>query len=310
MNRFTKVLRQYLLLSFSFIFVATGWGKVIASQDSSLNHTDPKTGWRQGHWIIRNSERHLPGYTDQDKIEEGNYRDNLKQGIWMQYFPGGMIKNKITFKDNRPDGYTVTYFENGKVNEEGIWKNNRWVGNYKLNYENGTVQHEFHYNSTGKRDSLNKYYYPNGQLMIEGNWTNGKQSGLTTEYYDDGTIKAKEVFKDGNLDPAQSQTFAPKSAKSTAVVTPVITNAPKQSVTTIKPDETPNIGQKAVNGNGAMTLYNKNKQIVKEGVFRSYQLMEGKEYIYNQNGILQRIAVYKDGQYVGDAPITEEDKKN
>lgn len=309
MNRFTIVFRQYLLVSFSIFFLNTGWGMGVSSQDSNLNYTDSR-GWRQGHWIIRNSDKHLPGYNESDKIEEGNYKDNLKQGIWIQYFPGGMIKNKITFKDNRPDGYTVTYFENGKVNEEGIWRNNRWVGNYKLNYENGTVQHEFHYNESGKRDSLNKYYYPNGQLMIAGSWVNGKQSGVTTEYYDDGSIKAKEVFKDGNIDPSQSQTFAPKSAKSNDVVNPVITNAPKQSVAVIKPDETPNIGQKAVNGNGSMTLYNKNKQIVKEGMFRSYQLMDGKEYIYNQNGILQRIAVYKDGQYVGDAPMTEEDKKN
>jgi hypothetical protein len=31
--------------------------------------------------------------------------------------------------------------------------------------------------------------------------------------------------------------------------------------------------------------------------------MEGKGYIYDKNGILMRITVYKKGVYAGDAPI-------
>jgi antitoxin component YwqK of YwqJK toxin-antitoxin module len=307
MNKITTKFRRYVTTMAAIFILTSVWGKILNGQDS-LNITDAK-GWKQGHWIILNDSKHLPGYSDKEKVEEGNYKDNLKQGIWIQYFPGGLIKNKITFKDNRPDGYTVTYFENGKVNEEGIWRNNRWVGNYRLNYENGNVQHEFHYSEGGKRDSNNKYYYPNGKLMIDGSWVNGKQAGVTTEYYDDGTIKAKEIFNDGNLDPSQSQTFAPKSAKTTDVVNPVITDAPKQSTTIIKTDETTNLGEKAINGEGKMKLYNKNKQLVKDGIFHNYQLVYGKEYIYNKDGILQKIAVYKGGVYQGDAPITEEDKK-
>ena len=36
------------------------------------------------------------------------------------------------------------------------------------------------------------------------------------------------------------------------------------------------------------------------GEFKDNRLMNGKWYIYDDNGILLRIAVYKDGIYVGD----------
>ena len=55
--------------------------------------------------------------------------------------------------------------------------------------------------------------------------------------------------------------------------------------------------------NGQNITYNKNKQITKDGLFKDNRLMEGKAYQYDENGLLQRISVYKNGQYIGDAPI-------
>ena len=55
--------------------------------------------------------------------------------------------------------------------------------------------------------------------------------------------------------------------------------------------------------NGQNITYNKNKQITKDGVFKDNRLMDGKSYIYDSNGLLQRISVYKNGFYVGDAPM-------
>lgn len=293
---------------FSVLILNASLASISGGQDTT-GYVDAN-GLKQGHWTILNSTKHLPGYGDKDKIEEGNYKDNLKQGIWIQYYPGGAIKNKITFKDNRPDGYTVSYFENGKVCEEGIWKNNRWTGDYKLYYENGVIQHQFHYNDNGKRDGDQKYFYPNGKVMIDGAWTGGKQSGVTTEYYDDGTVKATEVFNNGSLDASKSQTFPPKSNKTSDNTTAVAAaSAPKTTTTTVKSDEKPNIQDKLFTGEGYWKLYNKNKQIAKDGYFHNGHLTDGKDYIYDSNGLLMRIAVYKAGVYQGDAPITEEDRK-
>ena len=73
----------------------------------------------------------------------------------------------------------------------------------------------------------------------------------------------------------------------------------------LKPDEKPNgaTTKGPMVLNGPNITYNKNKQITKDGVFKDNRLMDGKNYIYDENGILQRISVYKNGIYVGDAPI-------
>lgn len=257
-------------------------------------------GKKQGKWILLG--KHKPGtcYQPDQKVEEGKYQDNRKLGIWVEYFCNGNMKNKLTFVNGRPDGYAIMYHENGKISEEGNWKNQRWVGNYKLYYENGQVQHEFVFNPTGKREGAQKYFYENGQVAIEGNFANGKESGLIKEYHENGDIKAEKNYADGNVDVASIKEFAPKKPMVKKSDEPA-DNAPKITVTK---DETPNEAAKKTAGplvlNGPYTLYNKSKQITKDGVFKDNRFMEGKAYMYDENGILTRVAVYKNGIYVGD----------
>ena len=75
-------------------------------------------------------------------------------------------------------------------------------------------------------------------------------------------------------------------------------------VASVAPDETlqdPNQKLPTVL-NGYYVLYNKSRKVTKEGTFKDNRLMEGKNYLYNQqNGNLMQIEVYKDGFYVGDA---------
>ena len=50
-------------------------------------------------------------------------------------------------------------------------------------------------------------------------------------------------------------------------------------------------------------LYNVNKQISEDGEFKEGKLLNGKKYIYDKNGLLEKIGIYKEGKYVGDAEI-------
>jgi len=62
------------------------------------------------------------------------------------------------------------------------------------------------------------------------------------------------------------------------------------------------IFSKPFNGEGYMQVYREDKKISKEGVFHKYRLTEGRYYIYDENEVLQRIALYKDGKYIADKP--------
>jgi antitoxin component YwqK of YwqJK toxin-antitoxin module len=260
-------------------------------------------GKKQGKWIIKG--KHKPGtcFAAEQKIEEGKYSDNRKFGKWLEFYCNGNMKNQLTFQNGRPDGYAIMYHENGKISEEGNWRNNRWVGAYKLYYENGQPQHEFNFNTTGKREGPVKYFYENGQLAIEGNFQNGKEAGVIKEYHENGDLKAEKTYNDGNVDVASIKEYEPKK--------PIVKskdeqldNAPK---IVLKADEKPN----GVTTKGPMVLngqnitYNKFKLITKDGFFKDNRLMDGKAYIYDDNGILQRISVYRNGLYVGDTPIED-----
>ena len=78
-------------------------------------------------------------------------------------------------------------------------------------------------------------------------------------------------------------------------------NAPAAPV--VEKDEKPLDAKGPMVLNGKHTLYNKSKQVTKDGVFKDNRLMEGKAYIYNDNGILERISVYKNGSYAGDTEV-------
>ena len=289
-----------LILFFITCKIAIAQSYELLNNDT-INFTDA-LGKRQGKWIITNKLLHKPEYTEDQKVEEGKYTDSKKMGKWLEYYPNNNVKSKITYENNRPSGYAILYHDNGKIKEEGLWKNNRWVGDYKLYYENGQVQQEFNFNASGKREGVQKYYYENGQMMIEGNWAEGKEAGLVKEYYENGDIKAEKNFNGGNLDPATTKTYEPKKPIVAKAEEPALKNAAPPVV--VQKGEKDNLG-KAFNGEGYWKLYNANKQVSKDGTFAKNRLIDGKVYHYSSDGILTRIAVYKDGKYVGDAVIQE-----
>lgn len=261
-------------------------------------------GKKQGHWVITNKVLNQPCYEMDQKVKEGKYEDSKKTGFWLEYFCNKVLKSKIEYKDNRPNGYAILYHDNGKIKEEGLWKNNRWIGDYKLYFSNGQVQQAFTFNSVGKREGPQKYYYENGQLMIEGVWDQGKESGTVTEYYANGDLRSQKTYNGGNLDAESVKTYAPKKPV-VEVQKEIMVEAPEEEPVVEVKEEKDNLG-KVFNGEGYWKLYNQNKQVTKDGIFKKNRLMDGKAYFYNSDGILTRIAVYKKGKYIGDSVMEEE----
>ena len=292
--------KALLILFFIVCKLAIPQSTAMINGKDTLNYTD-SAGKKQAKWVILGKDAHKPEYKDDQKVEEGRYIDSKKTGIWKEYYPNDNMKSAITYENNRPSGYAKMYHDNGKIKEEGMWKNNRWVGDYKLYYDNGQVQQAFAFDATGKRAGKQTYFYENGQTMIEGNWDGGKEAGVVTEFYENGDKKSEKNFNGGVIDPATSKTYEPKKA--------MVKDAPEpaKAAPPIVPDvvkEKPNL-KTPFNGEGYWKLYNANKQVSKDGTFSKSRLMDGKVYFYSPDGILNRIAVYKDGKYVGDAVIED-----
>ena len=262
-------------------------------------------GRKVGAWVITGAESSKPGYAASAKVEEGNYENGRKVGMWKMYYPSGKIKSEITYISGRPKGPYKTYYENGNVEEQGNWALNKQTGNFKRYHENGKISQDFTFNASGKRDGPQKYYHENGQLMIEGNWNGGKEDGEVKEYFEDGSVKSVRVFNGGQMDASKS-TFKEPASKSVAVKVepePVkdASNKVKTSVKVTASTAKPNTGY--FDGNGQHTLYNRNKQILQKGLFKDGRLYDGKFYKYDRNGLLTNVEIYQAGKYIGEGVI-------
>lgn len=286
----------FIPILFFFSVALTAQAQIVVGKDT-VNKVDP-TGKKFGKWIVFGKEKQGDCYQPTQKVEEGKYKENRKTDIWIMYYCNGLPKNKITYTNGRPDGYAIMYHDNGKIAEEGNWKNNRWVGEMKQYYANGEVQHEFKFNEGGKRDGQQTYKYENGQVAVQGNFKEGKEAGVIKEFYEDGKLKAEKTYNNGNVDVASIKTYENKDK---VVKKDVIKNAPAPPV--VEKDEKTLDAKGPTVLNGKHTLYNKNKQISKDGIFKDNRLMDGKAYVYDENGILERVSVYKNGSYAGDTEV-------
>ncbi|MDQ3109679.1 MAG: hypothetical protein M3R17_07260 [Bacteroidota bacterium] len=274
------------------------------SQDPATeNYTGPD-GKRQGHWVIRGKMQNDKSYSDEAKVEEGNYKDSQKTGIWKQYYPSGKNKSEFTFVNNRPNGHAIKYNENGTKAEEGNWVGVRWVGEYHLYYEDGTERQSFTYNAIGQRDGKQVYKNPNGTLAIEVNLKAGKEEGWKKEYDANGKLIRETYYNGGVIDPSKTKEFATTATIEKAPEDPTVNAAEKPPVATAS--ERPPSGE--FTGEGFHTLY-RNGQITQKGTFHLKKLVDGECRIYDNNGMLIQIKMYKSGKYVGDAPIPADANK-
>jgi antitoxin component YwqK of YwqJK toxin-antitoxin module len=257
-------------------------------------------GKRQGHWVITGAMKNDRDYAPGAKVEEGDYHDGLKVGVWITYFPNGYRKSEFTFVNNRPNGPAVIYFENGKKAEEGTWVVNRWVGEYHLYYEDGTERQHFNYSQVGQREGKQVYRNPDGSLQIVVEMKGGKENGWKREYDENGNLVRETYFNNGVIDNSKTREYA-KAKPSQAPEDPAA--APRQE-TPPPPPAAPSDW----NGNGPYTLM-KNGQVSQKGTFHNYRLVDGEARFYDSNGMLVQIKIYKNGKYAGDAPIPADANK-
>lgn len=294
-QQFPKLLLFTLFGFFSALCVAS---------DGELNKVDDQ-GQRQGYWVVKGEMLSDKAYKPQDKVEEGNYKDNRKEGLWKKYWPGGKLRNEINYQSGKPEGEYKLYFENGQLEEHGIWKGNKNTGEFKRYYTNGNPQQHFAFAENGKRNGTQKYYHENGKMALEVSIVNGAESGVSKRYNPDGTLAEEKIFENGVLKQGSTKKHKEIKKEAIAKADPYDKKIGKSSVVT--EDKT----NKAVifKPNGFNTLYDKNGNVTQSGEFVEGRLYDGKWYRYNADGLMIRIEIYKGGKYIGTGVISDEEQK-
>lgn len=252
--------------------------------------TDPKLG-KHGYWIFYGADRPDLGIPAQGKVEEGYYYKDRKEGMWIRYHEDGVTpKLKGMYVNNRPHGCYEKFYPSGQLRESGNFMKNVWRDSVKRYFENGQLEYEAWYNENGREEGRVNYFYVNGQLEITYVADNG--SPMHNEYYD--TLGNLIPHYHGPVVDYIPIEYAPVSAiksplKDTTVQrvpAPVIVNPPES----FKP-------------NSYNKVYNDDGEIWQDGMFKEGQLWDGKVYVYDRDGILVNVRVFKSGLYHSDGQL-------
>ncbi len=253
---------------------------------------------KQGLWFYKDKKT--------GKIKSiGNYANGKRTGLWIKFRPDGSKLSEFHYIKAKKIGLAKTYYTGGKLQEEGYWKVDTWLGNYYYYYPNGKLCYEWFYDKAGNRTGEQKYFHENGKLKIEGNWVKGKRNGMLKEYYEDGSLKSEKKFVDGEMDTLHVKNYKPAEKHAETTVSTVTTTTEKINKNEHKinpPHDHMNTG--VFNPNGYNKLYNiKNKKLEKDGLFKNGRLYTGKHFIYNEEGKVIRILIYKDGKRIKDVKL-------
>jgi antitoxin component YwqK of YwqJK toxin-antitoxin module len=283
----------YTFLFLGFIFNSTAFAGIY--QDEKINKKDSK-GKKQGKWIYFGKDRPEEGYPASGKVEEGAYKDDRKEGVWIKYYNDGVTPRlKGEYVNNRPQGSYVKIYPNGKVKEVGTFERNQYKDSLVRFYDNGVKEYEAKFNDSGKEQGSVKYYFANGQLEFEYISQNGKPVGKATRYYENGDIKESIVYAaDGSVEKSDQKEMVNPTVKI------VETNVSRETAPKIVSPITKGIKFQA---NGYNKVFNINDEIWQDGTFKNGQLWEGKVYEYDKDGILLKVKVFKGGVYHSDGQL-------
>jgi antitoxin component YwqK of YwqJK toxin-antitoxin module len=255
------------------------------SAKDTLNQRDANN-LKQGWWKVYNSDGKFVGYESDQLVEEGEFFNNKKVGVWTKYYPNGNKKHELTFANNIANGYARIYYRSGRIQEEGIWKMNQWAGQYKYYYENGNLKYDWSYNASGKREGEQRYFHENGVIQYLGDWKDGKEAGELREYNDDGSLSSKRYFNEGNLQADRTVNLVRGKEFDE--------NSKKHSGKT----QTKLLGRGEII-DGYNKLMNPDGTVSKEGTFKDKKLIDGTVFLY-ENGKLISSVSYAGGKKVGE----------
>lgn len=254
-----------------------------------------ENGKKTGKWVFKGKDHQHSGYPQNIKVEEGRFLKGRKEGIWIKYHKDGRtIKLKGNYNNNRPSGFYIRYFRNAKKNEEATFIQGKYKGNYNRYYSNGKLAYCGNYNNGGEESGLIKHYYKNGNLQLEYNAKNGKPFGQIKNYYRNGSLKNKIILnsigeKQTTIHYELSVEAPVQVIEKKPIVAPLVNN--------------PNTHGVSFDFFGYNKIYNTNDEIWMDGIFKNGKLWDGKLYEYDEDGIIQKVKVFKMGIYHSDGQL-------
>lgn len=133
----------------------------------------------------------------ENRTSEGDIKNGVKHGSWIEYHPNGLIKDVSHFVNGKRSGSRIQINDRGEVTARSSYMNDLLEGQ-KVKYNRTRVKAEENY-VNGQLDGPRKLYYEDAKSTIqeEGNFKNGKREGIQKWYDQEGNVTIEYEYRDG-----------------------------------------------------------------------------------------------------------------
>lgn len=283
-----------LSLAILLLFTSVNFANVFIGHPSGGNQLDTlmnqvdELGRKQGNWVYLGKDQPEKGYPEEAKIAEGPFIDNRKEGHWTMYFQDGATpKVEGEYVNNRPNGTFKKYYPNGKLKEEGTFSKRFYTDSLRRYNEAEILIYEAVLDEEGKETGNVTYFYENGQPEFTYTAIDGIPQGEATRFWPNGDIKEQITFDEEGV-------VLETSGEIAMVNKEVIVKKVKTEKVKLPPK--PNVDHK-FKPNGYNKIFNSDKELWMEGDFNGGMLFNGRLYVYDEDGLLYKVEVYKEGKY-------------
>ncbi|MFT5601094.1 MAG: hypothetical protein ACI9N1_001333 [Flavobacteriales bacterium] len=290
----------YILL----FFTLTSW-----SQNDTINQSN-KEGRKTGHWVITGDQRNEPDYCYNCVIEEGVYKRSRKQGLWTKYYPNGQLKSIIEYENGKANGPYATYYKNGNSQKTGKFRaheasnisytfseegcvTKRNIGNESFTIYCNDCALKSQRKGNFEYDILSEYFYPRGIDSILTKNAFGSIEKIDTILKTRGLINICEP----SIGPLKFSIYPESDLKNLDTI--IHFNRDSIKPIPLSQIASQNIDKESRYGK----CYNKEGNILQDGQYKEGYLYNGKQYVYDEYGLLDHIKVFKEGKFVGNGVI-------
>lgn len=300
-----RILLLSLVVSFAGITFAG------TTRNSDTTNRLNKSGEREGWWVL--SKGNDPIVANHGvKFKEGRYINGRKNGVWITYYEDGTTPRLIgEYSDNRPSGSYFRFDRKGDLRQasaipksisvqQSVQVSNPLFSCKMLFNQRDVVAGQvFFARRIFKKDLAVEFWVESSMKTIKSEsklvdytWLNANYTKILMTYTAIRTPKKMRVAEPeiAEIKPKVAQKRVSVAKELNYYYPPVI----KQ----------PRVGKGMVFvPNGLNKLYTENSEIWIDGHFMNGQLYSGKIFIYDRDGVLLKVRVYKDGVYDSDGVL-------
>lgn len=268
-------------------------------------------GKREGYWYL-DAHNNPVKSTDNDRISEGKYVNGRKEGVWIYYYEKTDSPRLVgEYSDNRPSGTYFRFNKQGKLfiasaNKHSLRRSNRIfssnpVYSCELNFEDQEiVAGQVFFSSSMFKENAYKFWVTKSfesssskSKIIDFSWLHNCYNSVYASYLN--ARKALKIAKPNFTEEKNRKTEKKKQQseqpKRTGFSSPPVVKDPLVAEgLEFKP-------------NGWNKLFTKTEDIWMDGFFTNGQLIDGKVFVYDRDGVLLKVRVYKKGEYISDGGL-------